>query len=116
MSSQQNTYVMIGAIFPYELFKGDEIYDKLEPYTDNAFDGIHNHKGICVLFDGMNGEYVAIGYVLAKSDNHEGLEAPVVINGQIGTADIKADIQRFIGDIVALPEFEVTPIALTHYR
>ncbi len=117
MSVQCNTYVMIGATFPYELFRDDDVYKKLEPFQDNAFKSIHHHEGLCVLIDGMNGDYVAVGVVLAKSADHEGLVAPLVIRTTAEeTAGVATAITNSIGKIVNLPEFKVTPIVLSHYR
>jgi len=78
MSVQANTYVMRGALVPYSEMKGR--YDELAPYMDSAFKGIHHKDGVCVLYDGMNGKYVAVGRVLAKTKNHQGLDEPVFVS------------------------------------
>lgn len=119
MSVQCNTYVMIGVTFPYETFKDkDEALElRLEPYQDSAFKGLHNHCGLCVLKDGMNGEFVAIGKVIAKSANHEGLVAPVKVQAYAADiSEIKDNIRRSFGDLVDLPDFEVTPLVISFYR
>jgi hypothetical protein len=81
MSTQVNTYVMYGVLLAkpnHRLI--DEQYDLLEPYLDSAFDPEANPKdGITVLFDGMCGKYIAIGYVHAKSREGEGFDAPVTL-------------------------------------
>ena len=43
MSVQMNTYCFIGALLPYAPFRGSDIYEKLEPYFDSAFEGIKHH-------------------------------------------------------------------------
>lgn len=117
MSVQCNTYVMIGALFPYsELFENQ--YDRLEPYTDSAFKGIHHHNGLCVLPDGMNGEYVAIGKVLAKSENYQGFNAPVLIEfGRAQIAEVGRLLTKEFGDLLGKLELcPVQPLVISHYR
>ena len=117
MSMQHNIYVMIGTTFPYDTFKDDVKYSQLEPFMDSAFDDVHHHEGLCILFDGMNGEYVAVGKVLAKSANHEGLVAPLVVRATPAEiSEVKDNIQRSIGGITLLPDFEVAPLVIRHCR
>jgi hypothetical protein len=76
MSVQFNTYALWGVLLPY---KGD-LYDAAEPYRDDAFDQEVNPKdNVTVLFDGMDGNYIAVGHVLAKSPNHEGFSKPITL-------------------------------------
>lgn len=78
MSTRQNTYVMLGILYPYP--KGDdEAYERLEPFMDSASKPPRSFDEITVLFDGMSGKYLAIGYVLARTDEYEGFERPVTI-------------------------------------
>lgn len=114
MSVQCNTYVMIGALFPYEAFKGK--YEELEPYLDSAFDGIHHHNGICVLFDGMNGKYVAVGKVLAKTENWQGFEEPIAAKGSLKAKEIEEFAK--VLDLANKPEpdFRIAPLVISHYR
>jgi hypothetical protein len=113
MSTQVNTYVMIGALFPYDLLAGS--YERLEPYKDGAFEGIRHHEGLCVLYDGMDGQYVAIGRVLEKTGNHNHFEHPIRI-APLGDAERQSlhdDIRRLIrleGD------FSVQHLVISHYR
>ena len=117
MSVQCNTYVMIGASFPYDFFGDDDMYEKLEPYMDSAFKGIHHHNGICILSDGMNGEYFVVGRVLAKSADHQGLVAPLVVRTTDNErSEVKHAIEQALGALVCLPDFDVTPIVVSHYR
>ena len=115
MSTQVNTYVMIGALFPYDVFKGDDAYERLEPYKDNAFEGIQHHDGLCVLYDGMTGEYVAIGRVLEKTENHQPFEHPIRIapSTDAERQSLHDDIRRLIqieGD------FTVQHLVISRYR
>lgn len=36
--------------------------------------------GLTCLYDGMNGEYIAIGHVIEKTSNHEELSGPISLN------------------------------------
>lgn len=110
MSVQVNTYVMYGALLPYT----EDPDDKFDPYRDSAYKGIHHHLGLCVLQDGMNGEYTAIGKVLAKSEESQGLESPVMLIGP--SPDEASELKRAISELVPDAEFEVLPIVLSHYR
>lgn len=110
MSTQINTYAMVGAILPYD----GELYDKLEPYMDDAFEGVQHHDGLCVLYDGMNGEYIAVGKVVAKSANHEGFVAPVRLPAP--TPDEIWLLRIEIGKLFPGVSFCVEPLVITHYR
>lgn len=124
MSVQCNTYVMIGAMFSYDELKAkfssdkdddeDSFYERFDPYTDNAFKGISGKDGITVLFDGMNGDYIAIGKVLAKSENHQGLQKPVIIESV--DPDLSADLRRKISDLTKQTVVEIRPLVISHYR
>lgn len=71
MSVQSNTYLMVGVKLDFDAFTAEQ-RDKIEPYEDSAFGGIHHHNGLCAIVDGMNGDYIFIGRVLAKSDDQNG--------------------------------------------
>lgn len=114
MSTQCNTYVMIGAVLPYGPFQGKS--DELDPWRDSAFKGIEHRNGITVLYDGMNGEYVAVGKVLAKTENWRGFEDPVPLAGDL---TIKELIE--FGKVLAqaegeVPDFQIAPFVISHYR
>jgi len=111
MSVQCNTYVINGALLPYEEFK--DRYDDLEPYMDSAFKGIHHHKGLCVIFDGMNGKYVAIGRVLAKTENHQGFDDPITV-AQGSHHD--EDVLRALVEALAGRDVEIRTHVISHYR
>lgn len=84
MSTRTNTYVLYGVKLPY-LFgrqdndpEGDEWYQRWEPYLDNGYAETWAEKnGLTAIFDGMNGKWVFIGRVLARSGYDEFLENPV---------------------------------------
>jgi hypothetical protein len=112
MSVQANTYAMIGAILPFA--DNFDLVKRLEPYMDSGFKGIHHHNGLCVLFDGMNGDYIAVGRVVAKSANNEGFVAPVRLPAP--TADEIVQLRREILQLFPGADFCVEPLVITHYR
>jgi len=109
MSVQCNTYVMIGAVLPYN---GDS-YDTLEPYMDSAFEGIKHEDGICVIFDGMNGKYIAIGEVLAKAADWQGF--PGFCKPKL-TASKKKKIAEKIKTLTGVDNPTVETLVFSHYR
>ncbi len=118
MSVQANTYIMRGALLTYDAVKrhlGNNVFDTFKPYLDDAFKGVHHHDGLCVLFDGMNGKYVAIGQVIAKTANHQGFEeAYDFADGSFGENKDRVLREK----IKALTGFDVDIewLVLTHYR
>jgi hypothetical protein len=106
---------MVGALLPYEPFKDWPERDKLEPYYDSAFEGIHHHNSLCVLFDGMNGKYVAIGHVIAKTQNWRGFEEPIqVASGSIpGARKLREAIEAIVPPGV---EVKLGRFVISHYR
>jgi hypothetical protein len=113
MSVQMNTYVLIGDVFDYAKLK--DRYDELEPYMDDAFYGIHHHKGLCVIYDGMNGRYVAIGRVLAKTRDGEGFDAPVQIPLLTPDAEERAALAEQIAALAGQAA-QVRHLVISHYR
>lgn len=112
MSVQVNTYIAFGAMMPFSTLNEDE-YDTYEPYMDSAFKGIHHHNGLCVIRDGMNGEYVFIGRVLAKSRVHEHFD-------QAMTPEVTPTEMELIGNLIAsqfdIAKPEVKLWIFSHYR
>ena len=92
MSVNATHYVVFGVVITDEIqvndfFKIEESHlDFMEDYHDNPYDPkiIPNKSGINVIADGMNGEYVVVGKILAKSNT--GLEL-IELNPEI--LDIK---------------------------
>jgi len=111
MSTQLNHYVIFGEVFPYDELKGS--YDKLEAYMDSAFEPRRNLNNLCVLFDGMDGEYVVVGYAVEKTKNHQGFAAPIRIDPgeHPNAAAIRAEIKSLTGKDV-----EGRFIVVSHYR
>lgn len=111
MSVQVNTYVLRGAMLGYEQLI--ERHEALEPYLDDPFEGIHHHDGLCVLIDGMSGEYVAIGHVIAKSRDGAQFDAPVALPppDAMSAELLKTAIEALVGVPVVIGDF-----VISHYR
>ena len=103
-----NTYVMRGVILDYKLVK--DRYDQFEPYFDLP-------RGFCVLYDGMNGKYVAIGEVLGVSDEDGGFPQPVFsVEAAAAAGEAAEHLRNRIKDLAGT---EVGPIGIhviSHYR
>lgn len=115
MSVQVNTYVILGVELPYKPFK--DRYDEFEPYMDSAFEGIKNHNGLCVLFDGMDGKYIIVGRVLAKTKNHGHFDGIVNLRELMPSGDALAEIERDIANLIGDGDKRPARIILvSHYR
>ncbi len=117
MSTQLNTYVIRGVLFDWETARGDpDSFEKLEPYMDSAFKGIHHHDGLCVICDGMNGKYVAIGKVLHKTRNYEGFDEPIPLISEQNEIEEQAMSEQ-IGELIGVsPPPEIGWYVISHYR
>lgn len=123
MSTQANTYVMFGCLLGYNELKkkhagADDLYSKIEDYTDNAFKPEVNPKdGLTVLYDGANGKYVAIGHVIAKTENWQGFRDPITLpspDAYEEHADAVADLLIELG--VDPLEHDCKFLVISHYR
>ena len=128
MSTHQTHYVMLGNRYDYndfysrvqkrvatnprdaaaELEQWRE--DVEEKHMDTSADGINNHNGICIVSDGMNSEYVYVGYVLAKSGDGNDL-GDYTAQWHSNWDDIGDNIVRAVGFAE-----DVQIHAFTHYR
>ncbi|HID9808664.1 TPA: hypothetical protein ACXI3M_006725 [Pseudomonas aeruginosa] len=113
MSVQSNTYVLVGVKLPFEHFNEDQ-RESHEAYTDRSRKGIHHHNGLCVIDDGMNGEYCFIGRVLAKSIDADGEGLP--ITECTVPAGLRAEVSDLLVEHFELSEPDVRLWAFTHYR
>lgn len=116
MSVQLNTYVMYGVLLPFKRNLTDDQNDILEKYQDSAFKPEFNPKdGLTVLDDGMNGRYIAIGHVVAKSANYEGLNAPVILSS---TPDYDSEALHSIITVLGFDPVQCNAgwLVISHYR
>lgn len=113
MSVQVNTYVLCGVKLPFRECEDDNAYEKLETYLDSAFEGIHHHNGLCVVDDGMNGNYTFIGRVLAKTKNYEHFYDPV-------STDISELEKELISNLISaqfdIEKPDIKIWVFSHYR
>lgn len=114
MSTSSNTYVMFGVKLPYDAFT-EEQHESMWLYTDSAYQGIKHHNGLCVVADGMNGEYIFIGRVLAKSVDEDGTGLPVTHCSV--DADLRDEVSALLMKHFPISgECDLTVYAFTHYR
>jgi hypothetical protein len=124
MSTQINQYVIYGINLPYQFHKDweklnpdkgdwDDNFDKFE--NDSAFtDKINHHDGIFCLFDGCNGNYIIIGRVLEKTDDHGYIQGPTCFQEptEMEKEFIGNSITRNFG--IDKPDMKIWFV--THYR
>jgi hypothetical protein len=94
MSVQINQYLILGTKLAFRKdnrLEGSELdidqeafADMVMKYQDSAYKGIEHHNGLCILDDGMNGQFTLVGRVLKKSSEGEMLSGPFGFN--IGSA------------------------------
>lgn len=114
MSTNTNTYLMLGVSFPFNMFSEAQREDgkTVEPYLGEPVNGLQ------IVEDGMSGQYLYIGRVLAKSDEYGQVKKEVSINplDLPGYAEELADkIVETFGEI--LPPWKLEPrlLVFTHY-
>jgi hypothetical protein len=113
MSVQVNTYVVLGVALPYT----KDPDDRFDPYRDSSRDGIWHYNGLCVLQDGMNGEYTVIGRVLAKTENWQPFDGLVDIRALMPPPEEIPQIERAIEELLADGEKQTARIVLvSHHR
>ena len=116
MSVRTNQYILVGVRIPYE--KGGDQYEKFEPFIDTGYDAEpKHHDGLAVVFDGMSGGYILIGYINYRSGLDENLDGPIRIQAVDDT--VKEMLAGLIN--VNFPWLNVTadqvdPWFVTHYH
>lgn len=103
MSIKAQTFVLWGVVLPYD---GD-LFEQCEPYNPDADrESAVNRKGnMTVLFDGMSGEYIVVGHVIAHTEDGQAFEEIVTINEPSRTLAIWNDeLDAALSDIGAYRE------------
>ncbi|MCK9458231.1 MAG: hypothetical protein M0R80_01090 [Proteobacteria bacterium] len=125
MGCHRCEYVMFGAKFKYNEFETpDDDYELTEPYDDNAYqDKVTSCNGLTLVTDGMNGNYIYFGEVIAKArEESEGIEVSFeveTLQSVIGVkriaiiAAIKKEAEK-LG--ITLPPFDVGLHVFTHWH
>ena len=120
MSVRFNNYIMRGVLCPYGPFRvlSDELDEEFGQYSDTTREGIKHHDGICMLFDGMSGRYVAIGRVLVKSECGEGFNYPLKVDDKPinDEADVMEKINAILDKIGQKPISKLKTLVISHYR
>ena len=122
MGVQLNHYVILGHKFEFDEFYDtlaelhgidqDDVFEQFEDKChDSAFKGIHMHNDLCIISDGMNGNYVYVGYVLQKSDNYGSLNDYVTTKKRSGKY-VSNKIKEYLG----LENIKCSWMAFSHYR
>lgn len=112
MSVKHNQYLMLGVMSAYP--RDEALYEKLESYTDTAHEGIRHHDGLCALFDGMGGQYLALGRVFAKSEVHYPLGSGLVEFPEVSAAE-RDEVRERIRALLGV-DVEPRMMLITHYR
>lgn len=83
MSTEVNTYVLYGAILDYDEVNRendddyDDGYERCEPFfVDDSFDP----EKVGILYDGMSGKYVAIGHIIARTEDYQHFHSPISLS------------------------------------
>jgi hypothetical protein len=119
-----NTYVLFGRRFDYDMVNTvlgeDKVHDLLDPYRDDPRKPEFNPmNGVTVLYDGMNGEYVYVGCVIAKSPEGQGFEDPVEI--PVVTTEMNSAVYAAINSLGLVPLLPPGDVGfawhvVSHYR
>jgi serine/threonine protein phosphatase PrpC len=116
MSSQTNTYVMVGSMLPYDRL--DVEHDDIEAYRDSAYKGVHHHNGLCVIADGMGGKYIAVGRILAKTDDQNGnygFNEPIDLD-DLSRVELRIEVEKLISEHFGIEDPDVRDWVFTNYR
>jgi hypothetical protein len=74
MGVKATHYVTYGLKLPFKFFSEEQREELYDLYDDNAYKEKITHEDISVISDGMGGEYLFIGKILAKGSESNGLE------------------------------------------
>jgi hypothetical protein len=114
MDVRSNTYVIVGVKLDYDHFDEEQEESLLEPYKDSAYRGIEHHNGLCVISDGMSGDYIIAGRVLAKTVDDEGRGFDMT---ECDTSpELVAEVAGLLTEHLGIENPEVQVLAFTHYR
>lgn len=112
MSVQCNTYVIVGTKLPFpELTDSDPTYHKYEKWCDSAYKP--RKKGMVCLFDGMNGEYIVLGHVVASTGNWEPFEKPISASV---SKEVRESVKEELTRLFGLVNPTVKTWIVSHYR
>lgn len=112
-------YVMVGVKLEFGYFHdalGDEEADTLlDIYSDNAFDGVMHHNGLCIVTDTYNSNYTMVGRVIEKKDCIEGFSLPIEI-AEEKISPLRQEVAKLLAEHLSLEAPDVQTWVFTHYR
>lgn len=118
MSTQFNTYVIYGVLFAYDIFTEEGLKD-LETFRDDYQTGKprRSFTELTALVDGMNGEYVILGFVAQRGEDDAGEGLPVT-KIPVLSEELEALLLEKIWEVAPIPEQQSAAAwyVLTHYR
>lgn len=111
MSTQINHYVILGVRLPFPK-KDQDYYERYEMHMDSAWEPKKN--GFVMLYDGMCGNYVVAGHVLASTAaDDNGFDEPLIYSmDALAASKVQFDLDRYLG----IKDAKVDLIVLSHYR
>lgn len=113
--SNSTSYVVLGVKLPFAFFSEDERLDlEARGFSDNVHSKTVGHKhGITVIADGMSGEYIVAGRVLARArhDDGEGLEFLTldITDGQ------RQEVLEALATHLRITSADIQPLVFTHW-
>lgn len=110
MSVRRNDYVVVGVKLPWS----DDVYGLLEnDHYDNGYKPeITEHNGLTMIADGMDGKYIIVGKVLAKSMDYDGLPMTECRATDIMRCKVKTAVRETLN----IDDPEVRVWAFTHWH
>lgn len=123
MGTDRTDYVIVGAKLPFGVIEdSDEGYDKMSRYEDNGYkQDIEEYNGLSAISDGMCGNYMFVGKILAKAIEENGGGLPIVDCevDQYKKDGIKEAILKHWGHLLNDEEkvnLRISVYAFTHYH
>lgn len=125
MSTQDNTYIIVGVKFGYDEFKSlfkqenedsFDFYDRvIEPHSDSAFDTLSEEQTkFLILYDGRNGKYVIVGKPLYKTKVYQGVYDPVEVR-KLKNKEKKYVLDK-LEELTGNRDYKLKPYVITKLR
>jgi hypothetical protein len=108
---------MLGVKLPFPK-ESDGLHARFEAYDDNGYQPVKEYQGLTACFDGMNGRYIFVGKVLARSEINENLDGPLDLEEYTGpsTKWFRESIAALISLQFGIQNPEVKLWFFTHYH
>jgi hypothetical protein len=109
VSVSNRSYVLYGVMVPYESVE----YEQIENYLPGEPKA--KESGVAVIYDGMSGNYVAVGAVIAEADEYELFAEPVLYGPNPDITHLAA-VSGVLKELGITEHGPFTFITLTHFR